>query len=258
MRGLHIVQGGIENGDKRWLEQAARDRLSTPSWVAPKSSTRGDDVVVYIRGYGFFATGRITSLAKPRVDWKNRYGAGLSSIKLIKPPVSLGAILRHLPELKWAKYPRSITTPTADSADRIRRLIRKRRTSGIPDLDDDALATSSLDELRAVALLSQRKFVTPRQRKILYRARSAAIRLYVLRRANGYCEGCRSVAPFLTSDGSAYLEAHHIHRLADDGPDHPRQVIALCANCHRRAHHSVDRASFTRTLRKRMISLEPI
>jgi hypothetical protein len=36
------------------------------------------------------------------------------------------------------------------------------------------------------------------------------------------------------------LEPHHIRRLADGGPDHPRWVAALCPTCHRRVHHGVD------------------
>src|SRR5579864_668715 len=206
MRRLHIVQGGIENGDKKWLERAARQHLSARTWVAPKSSAIGDEVVIYIGGYGFFATGRIHSPAKPRTDWKNRYGAGVDSIRLIKPSISLAAIQRHIPKLEWAKYPRSITTPASHLATMIRELIRKRKATRIPDLDDDALASANIDELRRVALLSQRKFVRPKQRKVAYRARSIAIRLYVLSRAHGHCECCESAAPFLTGDSKPYLE----------------------------------------------------
>ena len=39
------------------------------------------------------------------------------------------------------------------------------------------------------------------------------------------------------ADGSPYLEPHHIRRLADDGPDHPRWVAAVCPTCHRHIHH---------------------
>lgn len=52
MSTLHIVQGGIENGDKRWLERAARLSLNSRSWVAPRSAVLGDDVVVFLAGYG--------------------------------------------------------------------------------------------------------------------------------------------------------------------------------------------------------------
>ena len=48
----------------------------------------------------------------------------------------------------------------------------------------------------------------------------------------------------MKTDGSPYLEPHHITRLADNGPDHPAKVIALCPNCHRKAHSSQDKLVF--------------
>jgi hypothetical protein len=65
LRTLHIVQGGTDNGDKKWLERASKAHRTAPSWVVPKSVAIGDDVVIYIRGHGFFATGRITSAPEP-------------------------------------------------------------------------------------------------------------------------------------------------------------------------------------------------
>jgi hypothetical protein len=71
---LHIVQGGIDKGDKKRLEKAARNNLSLPSWIVPKSISIGDEVVIYVSGYGFFATAKIKTRSKPRADWKNRCG----------------------------------------------------------------------------------------------------------------------------------------------------------------------------------------
>jgi 5-methylcytosine-specific restriction enzyme A len=48
-------------------------------------------------------------------------------------------------------------------------------------------------------------------------------------------------APFSTEDGVAYLEAHHIQQLSDGGLDSPTHIAALCPNCHREVHYSVDR-----------------
>lgn len=176
------------------------------------------------------------SRSKPRSDWPNRYGAGLSSIHLIKPAISLAAIRRRIPLLTWAIYPRSITIPTPDVAEQIRSLIADRRKTGLPDLDDEALEAANIDELLRVALMRAQSVVTAKKRSVNYRSRALAIRLYVLRRANGHCEGCRAPAPFSRAGGSPYLEPYHTTRLADDGPDHPARVIALCPNCHRRAH----------------------
>ena len=60
----------------------------------------------------------------------------------------------------------------------------------------------------------------------------------VLSRAHGRCELCKSSAPFLrASDGSPYLEVHHRVWLADGGDDTLENSIALCPNCHRKAHY---------------------
>lgn len=70
--------------------------------------------------------------------------------------------------------------------------------------------------------------------------RSCAVRDYVLARAQGTCEHCDQSAPFITPNGVPFLEAHHIRRLSDGGPDDPRFVIGICPNCHRHAHYGAD------------------
>lgn len=257
MSTLHLVQGGVENGDKAWLEKAARFRLSAKSWIVPKSAGVGDEAVIFVSGYGFFATACIESLPKPRKNWARRYGAGVGSVQLIQPAISLGAIQRALPGLTWANYPRSITTPPPAVADRIKALIARRCKTHLPDLDDESLEGANIDELREVALLNAQRSVVSKKRGAYYRARSLAIRLYVLCRAEGRCEACQAPAPFRKADGSPYLEPHHTTRLADDGPDHPVRVIGLCPNCHRRAHYGVDAKDFNGRLKKRLVQLEP-
>ena len=76
-----------------------------------------------------------------------------------------------------------------------------------------------------------------RERRTVTYHRSEAVKVYVLRRADGICEGCQQPAPFRTKKGRPYLEPHHIRRVADGGPDDPRWVAALCPNCHREVHH---------------------
>lgn len=257
MSVLHLVQGGIDNGDLAWLIKAAHEHLDSPRWVVPKTALPGDHVVVFIGGYGFFATATITSLPSPREDWPNRYGAYLTGVSLIEPPISLGTILRRFPELSWARYPRSITTPSPSIAKQIRASIANRRRHGARDLKAEALADAGIQELRAVALLAARPRLTAREKTVLYRTRSLAIRLYVLSRAAGDCEGCKTAAPFFSANGKPYLEPHHTTRVADDGPDHPAHVIALCPNCHRRAHLSEDAIAFNTRLKKTLVALEP-
>ena len=255
MQKLHIVQGD-QNEDKRALEQAARNRSGISTWVVPGSSVIGDDVVIYISGYGFFATAHIDTTPVHRRDWKRRFGSGLRSVRLIKPPISLSIIQRHVPKLKWANFPRSIHTPTEAVAAATLSLIQHRRMVRIPDLDEKALLGANLDELRQVALMNARSRVPGVKVATIRRARSHAIHLYVLKRADGQCEACSARAPFLKTDGSPYLEPHHVTRLADEGPDHPAKVIALCPNCHRRAHSSRDKEAFNRRLKKALARLE--
>ncbi|HEY4739247.1 MAG TPA: HNH endonuclease signature motif containing protein [Candidatus Acidoferrales bacterium] len=101
---------------------------------------------------------------------------------------------------------------------------------------EEEWSRASLDELRRKVVANSAEFRTPVERRALYRMRSRAVRLYVLRRANGVCEGFRNPAPFVTSASIPYLEPHHIRRLTDGGPDNPTWVVAVCPNSHRRAH----------------------
>jgi 5-methylcytosine-specific restriction protein A len=89
-------------------------------------------------------------------------------------------------------------------------------------------------------------------------ARSRSLRVYVLRRANGLCEGCGHKAPFETRAGRPYLEPHHTRLLADGGPDDYHHVIALCPTCHRRVHHGADGDDYNAALTIKLAELEPL
>jgi len=114
--------------------------------------------------------------------------------------------------------------------------------------EEKELWAESLNVLRERALATSYTARTPSERKQLVHYRSSAVRTYVLKRANGICEGCGKEAPFKTNEGKPYLEPHHLRRLSDGGPDHPSWVAALCPNCHRRAHYSVDKVAFNKQL----------
>ena len=86
--------------------------------------------------------------------------------------------------------------------------------------------------------------------------RSEAVRRYALVRASGICEACGCIAPFKNAAGTPFLEVHHIDRLADDGPDRLDKVAAVCPNCHRRCHYSIDRLQYNSELRTKIATLE--
>lgn len=113
--------------------------------------------------------------------------------------------------------------------------------------DASKLKRKPLAQLRAAALAQSPSTATLKQKRELTFYRSQALKLYVVARSHGRCEGCGEPAPFSTKSGP-YLECHHVHRLADGGPDHPRNVVALCPNCHRRAHYAQDAVAFNKQL----------
>jgi 5-methylcytosine-specific restriction enzyme A len=96
----------------------------------------------------------------------------------------------------------------------------------------------------------------PREARRLYHKRSAAVREYVLIRADGTCESCGNTAPFKREDGTPYLELHHIWRLSDYGPDHPKWVGAICPNCHQEMHYGENGVEKNRQLQQYVDGLE--
>ncbi|MBU3729424.1 MAG: hypothetical protein FGM37_09300 [Phycisphaerales bacterium] len=70
----------------------------------------------------------------------------------------------------------------------------------------------------------------------------------VLAYARGRCEACLREAIFNRPNGTPYLEVHHVTPLANGGPDTVENTVALCPNCHRRAHHSIDAVLFSKQL----------
>ena len=128
--------------------------------------------------------------------------------------------------------------------------------SAVQNGDEDG-APSDLEGLRAAALSvvePTRDGPTLAIRNLYFRSES--VRRYALCRADGKCEACGSDAPFRDSSGRPFLEVHHIDRLADNGPDRPEGVAAICPNCHRRCHYSKDRLEYNSDLRAKIAILE--
>jgi|SRR3990167_1944531 len=67
-------------------------------------------------------------------------------------------------------------------------------------------------------------------------ARDPEVVAWVIRRAGGQCEACERPAPFTRTDGTPFLEVHHLRQLADMGTDRISNTIAACPNCHRELH----------------------
>ena len=124
---------------------------------------------------------------------------------------------------------------------------------GSKELKD--LRNKNPEELRAAALSKAPLTSSAKEKREVAYYRSEALKIYVIVRSRGLCEGCGSEAPFQTKKGP-FLECHHVHRLADGGPDHPINVVALCPNCHRRAHYAKDSVDFNNKLKIVAITAE--
>ena len=107
----------------------------------------------------------------------------------------------------------------------------------------------NLYDLRAALVLASGETEVTIQEKVskVYK-RSTLVTEYALLRANGRCEACTMAAPFTTKAGLPYLEVHHLYRLADGGPDRFDRVAAICPNCHRRCHYSIDGGKYNQGL----------
>jgi hypothetical protein len=66
--------------------------------------------------------------------------------------------------------------------------------------------------------------------------RNPIIILLAKKMAYGKCQLCKCDAPFENNYGEPYLEVHHIKWLSRGGFDAPKNVVALCPNCHRKMH----------------------
>lgn len=90
--------------------------------------------------------------------------------------------------------------------------------------------------------------------KVWTYSRDPRVREVVLKRANGRCEFCGQLG-FLKSDGTRYLESHHVIALAHDGEDRLTNVIALCPNDHREAHFGERRGDIEDEMIRKLIAL---
>jgi 5-methylcytosine-specific restriction protein A len=123
--------------------------------------------------------------------------------------------------------------------------------------DEADLKGKSLDELRKLALAAAAIPKLPsKESQRTYYIRSTKVKAYVLRRAKGQCEACKKPAPFIRKDGTPYLEPHHIKRVADGGPDHPKSVGAICPTCHRHIHHGEGGSKLNVELEQHVLEIE--
>jgi predicted HNH restriction endonuclease len=117
----------------------------------------------------------------------------------------------------------------------------------------DNLRQNSLEELlRQYAKRDKRPRPRASRAPVTVYERDPLVIAIALERAKNQCEVpmCGYV-PFRKSDGTSYLEVHHILRLADGGPDHPDNVVGVCPIHHRELHFGEEASK----LRKALLAL---
>ena len=88
--------------------------------------------------------------------------------------------------------------------------------------------------------------------------RDSDVKAWLLKNANGNCECCENKAPFISILEVPYLEVHHLVRLADLGLDCVSNAVAVCPNCHRALHYSIEKSALYELLYskvKRLVKL---
>ena len=94
----------------------------------------------------------------------------------------------------------------------------------------------NMDELKTIARMQSKRPTKEVKTTVIQKIRDPYIAEFARRRAKGICQLCGLPAPFNRSDGTPYLESHHIKWLADGGEDSIENTAALCPNCHRKMH----------------------
>jgi 5-methylcytosine-specific restriction protein A len=86
--------------------------------------------------------------------------------------------------------------------------------------------------------------------------RDPLVRAWILEHSSGICESCGDEAPFHTETSNLpYLEVHHLISLSNNGADSIENAIAVCPNCHRRLHYSIDKTQLKDAIYKKIIRL---
>ncbi len=214
------------------------------SWSCSKTTRPGDSAFVYVAGTGVRCEWCATSDARKDKKWA--WVCDVEFVRSFEPPITIKELRAAVPQTDWSpphqnfRGFRSISIPRSVAV-RIRGL---RGRAGPSLLDVQRQFDQKVKQSLALPATQRRKRLSsasrkPKQVEVVAKMflRNEDVAAEVLTRAKGKCELCHAPAPFRrATDGSAYLEVHHLVRLADGGDDTTANAVATCPNCHRRAH----------------------
>lgn len=109
-------------------------------------------------------------------------------------------------------------------------------------LEDLEIARKDTSEKRLNRIKSATKTPSKTSSKSTVYLRNKDIVAEVLFRANGICQLCKKVGPFISlKTNQPFLEVHHVIPLEENGKDSLKNTVAICPNCHREAHHGINK-----------------
>lgn len=230
--GRHGTRAGYldgPSGDGKWIYFGQGENGDqAPDGPANRLLVRGERSVL------LFLTSEPTSAqVRARGNWRKRY-----------------TFAGHFCVASWEFHVPSEGRRKGDRIIKFTLIAASDGTSHFGNREEVSVSRPVLDLAGLRAALSGQA-TAPRQGQLStsdYFIRSQLLRDYAKKRASGVCELCAKPGPFVVATGERFLEVHHILRLADDGPDAPENVAALCPNCHRAAHHAIDADQIRRTL----------
>jgi len=207
-----------------------------------KGIRKGDMVVAYETG----VHKAITTICKvvDRIEDNNKISIEFQKVKDYHTYLDIDTMKQseELIECNAVKFRRGTLLPLEDKHFHVleRMLEDLNKTEDINDELYKAVQKSMMDSRKErIRRLKNQIILVPESYETttkMYK-RNPDVIAEVLFRANGVCEKCNKIAPFVRiSDGTPYLEVHHVNRLADGGEDTVNNAIAVCPNCHRELH----------------------
>ena len=220
------------------------DRSGNFSWSCGKTTRIGDNLLLYVTERGLSYLWAATSDARPDKTWG--YRCNVKLVKKITPPIAIQELKSVFPRASWSE-------PHNHFRGRKSLKLEPEIFNKITSLRAGLTKTPKIQEKEFAQAVAKSLVLTSAQRqKRLKQApkkpekiaitttayqRNPDVVAEVLVRDMGICESCRKPAPFKRrTDKTPYLEVHHLKRLVDGGQDTVKNAMALCPNCHRKAH----------------------
>src|SRR5258708_10626316 len=176
------------------------------------------------------------------MEWP--YCCRVDYVRTSNPPINLAELCAEISKKEWnAPHQKRRAKSTTLIPNRVAERVRGFRLRSFRELEQEfigkvAASGKLLPRQRRERLSTAEKYPTMVKITTTVYLRNPDVVAEVLFRAMGRCESCRRPAPFLrAADESPYLETHHPVRLADGGEDTVENALALCPNCHRKAHY---------------------